>query len=271
MCQLTVFTARNEVGARLCFYTCLWFGSQGDLGLCPRGVHLVGGSLSGGCLCHGDPPYGNERAVRILLECILVLALSLHSCSVWNNSLCLNSLRFHWCKCVKVNDFAKIFPLPNELDGSLTVFSGLSHKESIYPLPHWRKTAKWSFSVIRLSIYPPPQVKWSNFTQICHLPVRRLCTTQIFYAKDQLAVHINYKRAHVSRTYLVPLRRWYDSHMTTLRWRRTLIWSLKTRLTEAQHLESSSIPTDELLSVFVNLLKMSFHRAVSLYVQFSTW
>ena len=37
------------------------------MGLCP------GGSLPRG-LCHGDPPSGmvEERAVRILLECILV-------------------------------------------------------------------------------------------------------------------------------------------------------------------------------------------------------
>ena len=31
-----------------------------------------GGSLSRG-VCQGDPPYSKERAVRILLECILVL------------------------------------------------------------------------------------------------------------------------------------------------------------------------------------------------------
>ena len=125
-------TTRNEVGARLCFYMCLWFCSQrgsqslsqsglcpggslsrgclsrgvsvqgvsvwgslsrgslsrgvsvqGSLcpggpypgGLCPGGLcpggSLSGGSLSGG-LCHGDPLYGNERVVHILLECILV-------------------------------------------------------------------------------------------------------------------------------------------------------------------------------------------------------
>ena len=46
--------------------------------LCPGaslclGCLCPGGSLSGmGALCHGDPPYDKERAVRILLECILV-------------------------------------------------------------------------------------------------------------------------------------------------------------------------------------------------------
>ena len=69
---------------------------RGGLGLCPGGslfrVSLSKGSLSRGisvrgslsrgslsrgvfvqgCLCQGDPPCGNERAVRILLECILV-------------------------------------------------------------------------------------------------------------------------------------------------------------------------------------------------------
>ena len=55
---------------------CPWGGSpswgvsvQG--GLCPGGLCL-GGLCLGGGLCHGDTPYGNERAVRFLLECILV-------------------------------------------------------------------------------------------------------------------------------------------------------------------------------------------------------
>ena len=38
----------------------------------PGGVSIQGGLCPGG-LCHGDPPYGNERAVRILLKCILVI------------------------------------------------------------------------------------------------------------------------------------------------------------------------------------------------------
>ena len=41
----------------------------GEGGLCP------GGSLSGEGLCQEDPPYGKERAVRILLECILVILM----------------------------------------------------------------------------------------------------------------------------------------------------------------------------------------------------
>ena len=82
---------------------------QGGLSLCPgvvsvqggslsRGVSIQGslsrGSLSGGSLfrgisacwvsvhgglCHGDTLYGNERAVRILLECILVFHSFIHS------------------------------------------------------------------------------------------------------------------------------------------------------------------------------------------------
>ena len=51
---------------------------HGDL--CPgRGVSAQGGLCSGGGLCPGGvsvretPKYGNERAVRILLECILVV------------------------------------------------------------------------------------------------------------------------------------------------------------------------------------------------------
>ena len=92
-----IFTARNEVAAMYCFYTCVSFCSQ-----------LGGGSLSGrpprqrppqtDCPCtenlpdppgqrppsgqrpsrqrptplNRDPPHNNERAVRILLECIFV-------------------------------------------------------------------------------------------------------------------------------------------------------------------------------------------------------
>ena len=40
-------------------------------GLCPGGL-CPGGSLSGRVSIRETPPYGNERAVRILLECILV-------------------------------------------------------------------------------------------------------------------------------------------------------------------------------------------------------
>ena len=41
-------TASNEVAVRLCFYTCLWFCSQGGGGLCPGVVSVRGGSLSRG-------------------------------------------------------------------------------------------------------------------------------------------------------------------------------------------------------------------------------
>ena len=44
---------------------------QGGGGFCPGGS-FVRGSLSGGGLCQGDTPYSKERAVRILLKCILV-------------------------------------------------------------------------------------------------------------------------------------------------------------------------------------------------------
>ena len=49
-------------------------GSLSKGGSLSRGCLCRGGSLSGG-LCHRDPTpplYGNVRAVRILLECILV-------------------------------------------------------------------------------------------------------------------------------------------------------------------------------------------------------
>ena len=89
-----LFTARNEVGARLCFYTCLWFCSQGGLPHCMLGytprdqrrAHPPGADTPhpsgtrGTTPGPGTPPVqcmpgdtGNKRAVRILLECNLFL------------------------------------------------------------------------------------------------------------------------------------------------------------------------------------------------------
>ena len=91
--SLTHFTARKRSLRRLCFHRCLsvhggssvsvqgvsiggrgWSPSRGCLSRGPlpweslsRGVSVQGG------LCQGDAKYGNERAVRILLERILVL------------------------------------------------------------------------------------------------------------------------------------------------------------------------------------------------------
>ena len=61
--------------------------------LCRGGLRPTGGVVSvRGGLCHGDPSYGNERAVRILLECILVETLSYLFCqdlSVFHQRLVL--------------------------------------------------------------------------------------------------------------------------------------------------------------------------------------
>ena len=55
-------------GRGLCWGVSVWGSLLG--GLCPRGL-CWGVSVQGG-LCQGDPPYSYMRAVRILLECILV-------------------------------------------------------------------------------------------------------------------------------------------------------------------------------------------------------
>ena len=90
------------------FYTCLWFCSQGGVsvpacttghmtrgvsvqgvsvlgalcpggvcpgGLCPGGGLCSGGLCPGGSLLGSPPPRRNERAVRILLECIIVYSV----------------------------------------------------------------------------------------------------------------------------------------------------------------------------------------------------
>ena len=52
-----------------------------------RGVSV---SVPGG-LCHGDPPYGNEWTVRILLECILVTKVfHVQSKTVTRNLQCVH-------------------------------------------------------------------------------------------------------------------------------------------------------------------------------------
>ena len=59
------FITAHKVAARQCFTAVcvILFTGGGSLS---RGVFFQGG------LCQGDPPYGNVRLVRILLECILV-------------------------------------------------------------------------------------------------------------------------------------------------------------------------------------------------------
>ena len=78
----------------------------GGLSLCPggslsRGVSVQGVSVQGGLFmschvmsCHGDLPYSNERAVRILLECILVWFVNI-SCNLKNSQtkLCFRTFR----------------------------------------------------------------------------------------------------------------------------------------------------------------------------------
>ena len=111
--KVPIFTARNEVGSRLCFYTCLWFcsrGGGGGISACIAGfqAHIQGevewagqgvskptsnGEVKRSGLggSPGPHPMGSVsqhalrqtprqlllRAVRILLECILVVVVNL--------------------------------------------------------------------------------------------------------------------------------------------------------------------------------------------------
>ena len=87
-------TARKRSLRRLCFYTCLsvhsGWGMRG-MGGVRGGRHAWQGDMrgrgrawQGACVAHMPPPPQiprdtvNKRAVRILLECILVLALNFH-------------------------------------------------------------------------------------------------------------------------------------------------------------------------------------------------
>ena len=53
-------------------FTGVCLSTVGSRSLSGGSLVSAGGSLSRGGFCKGDPPYGNQRAVRILLECILV-------------------------------------------------------------------------------------------------------------------------------------------------------------------------------------------------------
>ena len=81
-CFATIFTARNEVGARLCFYMCLWFCPQL---VAPAETRTVG-----------------KRAVRILLECFLVPPIFSPS-----------FLLFHFLSQMLQCNLSQIFPYPN--------------------------------------------------------------------------------------------------------------------------------------------------------------
>ena len=80
--HITIITTRNEVGARLCFHRRVWFCSQGGLPQCMLGYHPPGSRHP---LRSRHPPPEqtmlgdtvNARAVRILLECNLVLKMYL--------------------------------------------------------------------------------------------------------------------------------------------------------------------------------------------------
>ena len=104
---LTIITARNEVGARLYFHRRLWFCSQGGStwtgtprdqvhplgpGAPPRTRYPPGTRYTPLEQCMlGDT--GNKRAVRILLECILVYFVSSVLVNQWKYSWWL----FHLC------------------------------------------------------------------------------------------------------------------------------------------------------------------------------
>ena len=74
----TINTARTDEVCEGYIFTpvCQSFCSQGGLcvrgGGCPGGLCPVWGFSVGGVSVRETPPYGNEQAVRILLECILV-------------------------------------------------------------------------------------------------------------------------------------------------------------------------------------------------------
>ena len=119
---MTIFTGRNEVGARLCFYTCLWFCSQGGSAPLHAGIHPPEQTPSGSRHPHrpGTPPRadtpleadtprtrhppavqcmlgdtGNKRGVRILLKWILVD-------HIWSPFKLWTHEVHHWNYCIEI-------------------------------------------------------------------------------------------------------------------------------------------------------------------------
>ena len=106
-----LITARNEVAAGLCFYTCLSF--------CPQG---------GGCLPYTDIPLWadtpradtpwadtslhsacwdtvNKQAVRILLECILAVSAATSTVQFHNESSINGIISRRSWRCIETNYF----------------------------------------------------------------------------------------------------------------------------------------------------------------------
>ena len=126
----TVFTTRKRSLWRLCFHRCLSVYGGGSLSGEGGSLSGEGGSLSRGVSVMEIPQYSNMRAVRILLECILVCMhilishlpcvdninnidfrhyitktlqkVNKRACSLWSNSVCVDATIY---KCIHKNTF----------------------------------------------------------------------------------------------------------------------------------------------------------------------
>ena len=140
------FTTRKRNLRRLCFHRCQSVHKRGCLGLCPggsltrgylsRGVsvqgvsvqggHCLGGSLYWGVIVQGvsvmeTPPYGNEPAVRIPLECILVNC-AVHSRSVSRMEFHTKDYLVHYEAFLELPPLSSTSPIFDHIKGSFMRF-----------------------------------------------------------------------------------------------------------------------------------------------------
>ena len=92
-------------GSGLCSRGISVWGLSVQRGLCPREGLSPGGALPGGSLSGRPPPYVNVRAVRILLECILVL----HYFTTYSNFCFFLELIIHLSSRVQKNQLKIIY------------------------------------------------------------------------------------------------------------------------------------------------------------------
>ena len=164
-----IITARNEVGARLCFYMCLWF--------CPQLVAAAETCTVG------------KRAVRILLECFLVFKMKFlvtilisdqHATNFWgllskkcpmnrrSTNIVVDSLHLLFqnifVACKNYSDLQSILvpASPNSLE-----FSDLESLLSSFPIS-WSTTG-WIFSTYLAFLFIPVDPLFFDLQIIQHM------------------------------------------------------------------------------------------------------
>ena len=118
-----IFTTRKRSLQRLCFHRCL-------------SVHREGVSLSRWGFS-GRPPYGKERAVSILLQCILVVQSSALRCldTIWHNNWYFCTIYYNAFSAWNDVHFPSVSVKNHTFSCKLAAFFFSEFKKYIYYIP----------------------------------------------------------------------------------------------------------------------------------------